>query len=103
MKEPPEFITSAQLAERLQLSPATVSQYAKAGRIVGAQKWGNRWRFDPASVRLLAARPESAEVARSEPLCAQQSPGAGDASHFPASMPLKQRLAEIRRHYRPTR
>lgn len=91
------FITSAQLAKRLQLSPATVSQYAKAGRIAGAQKWGNRWRFDTNALRLLPPDGE-VTVQRARPSTAplSQRRVSGEAQRFPHDMTLKQRLAETR-------
>lgn len=96
-----DFLTSDQLARRLQLSPATITQYARAGRIAGAQKWGNRWRFDPNAVLLL---PPGGEVTLpSTRRGAPRHHHSRGSRHFSDDMPLKQRLAEIRRQDRRTR
>lgn len=53
----PSFITTEQVAERLQISPPTAADYARRGWLKG-QRIGRAWRIDAASVdRLLRCGP----------------------------------------------
>jgi excisionase family DNA binding protein len=53
-----EYLTTEELAARWKCSTWSLSQWAKAGRIRGAAKMGNAWRF-PATAELVNAQTES--------------------------------------------
>lgn len=43
------WLTTRQMAERLQVHPGTLVRWARHG-VVSAMRLGNRWRFDPHQV-----------------------------------------------------
>jgi len=49
------MMTTAQLAVALACTEQTVSQYAKHGKIPGAVKVGNKWRFPDDVIERMAA------------------------------------------------
>ena len=55
------YVTAAQLAARWKKSAYTVCEYAKQGRIDGAQKEGNELRFPERAVLKPAARVSNGE------------------------------------------
>lgn len=56
MRADTEYLTTKELTERWKYSAWSISQWAKQGRIEGAEKSGGRWRFLP-TARLLDAAP----------------------------------------------
>lgn len=53
-------LTTADVAERLKLTPKTVSEHAKEGKIPGAFKpFGHGWRFDEAKFEAWVASQET--------------------------------------------
>jgi excisionase family DNA binding protein len=48
------YLTAAQVAERLGVSPKTVTRWAKAGRLAHQRTLGGHRRYDPTQVDQLA-------------------------------------------------
>ena len=69
-----DFLTTADVAERLQLKPATVSDYCKAGTLPGAVKVrpGSPWRIPVTALDALAPDTTSLLAPRNARSRAQQ-------------------------------
>lgn len=58
MSNDEQYLTTKQVADLLGLQdPETVSRYAAEGRIPGALKLGNRWRYPRSQLRFLSTAP----------------------------------------------
>lgn len=65
MRADTEYLTTKELTERWKYSAWSISQWAKEGRIEGAEKHGGQWRFLP-TARLLDAAPSESRAALDE-------------------------------------
>lgn len=64
----PEFMTIAEVASLLKLGERTVYQLARDGRIGGAAKVGNQWRFEKGALLEWMKQGGEAQVVAAAPV-----------------------------------